>query len=131
MMIIGHSWLRREQFICIKSRDSIELTPAGSILLFEQLEKDIELILYAQAQNLPFAIRVNSITEAIFAHNLKSNYIFVEANNAKEIQDIAQHYLFDTQVLVEIASEDEIATYAKLGIDGVVLPSAIELSYCQ
>ena len=44
---------------------------------------------------------------------------------AKEIQSIAQHYLFDAQIVVIIKNEDEIEQYAQMGIDGVVFPSAI------
>jgi methyltransferase-like protein len=131
MTIIGHPWIASIKFSRVRSKDAIEHTASGSILLFEKLDKDIDLILYCQKENLPFAIKVTTIEEAIFAHNLNTRYIFVEKNMAKEIQEIAQHYLFDTQIVVEIESQDEITTYAKLGLDGVVFPAAIEQSYCR
>jgi hypothetical protein len=39
---------------------------------------------------------------------------------------IAQHYLFDTQILVKIISIEEIESLAKIGVDGVVFSEAIK-----
>ena len=124
MKIIGHQWIESERFVNIYAKDEIERTISSSILLFE-INTSIGLIHYCQEQELAFAVSVNSITEAIFAHNLNAHYIFVSSSMAKEIQSIAQHYLFDAQIVVIIKNEDEIEQYAQMGIDGVVFPSAI------
>jgi len=120
MKIIGHPFFNTISFKTIKSIDEIEHTSSKDILLFNNIEQDIEIIKYADINHLPFAIKVNSIKEAIFAHNLDAKYIFAPKDLAKEIQDIAQNYLFDTLILVEIDSEAEIERFAKLGIDGVL-----------
>ena len=74
MKIIGHPFFNTISFKTIKSIDEIEHTSSKDILLFNNIEQDIEIIKYADINHLPFAIRVNSIKEAIFAHNLDAKY---------------------------------------------------------
>ena len=39
---------------------------------------------------------------------------------AKELQNLAENYLFDAKVLLCIKEEEEMLEIAKLGIDGVI-----------
>lgn len=126
MKIIGHHWIESPIFKTINNVEDISKTLAKDILLFNDLDKNIEIIKYSQKNNLPYAIRVKDIKEAILSHNLNASYLLVLPEMAKEIQDIAQNYLFDTLVLVEIDNENEIEYYAKLGIDGVVFSNSIQ-----
>jgi len=125
MKIIGHNWIESPIFKIINSIEDINKTLAKDILLFNDLDKQIDIIQYSNLNNLSFSIRVKNIKEAILSHNLNASYILVLPEMAKEIQDIAQNYLFDTLVLVEISNENEIEYYAKLGVDGVIFSNSI------
>ncbi len=125
MKIFGHPWIESEDFVEIDSLLAIKQTKPASILLFDDMKHSIELLHYCQREALPTALRVDEIKHAIFANLLNVGYIITPPKKASEIQALAQHYLFDTQVVVEIESEDEIERYAKMGIDGVIFATAI------
>jgi len=124
--IIGHHWVESEQIVEIDSIDHIKRTPVGSILLFDNIDNSIDLLKYCHKESLPSAVRVDSIKNSLFANSLDVRYIIASKDIVEDIQSIAQQYLFDTQIIVEISSEDEIEIYAKMGIDGVLFSSAIE-----
>ena len=126
MKIIGHPWIESERFVSVDSMEKITKSPAGSILLFDDLAGSIELLHYCKRERLPFALRAGEVKTALFAHALNARYIIAEREMAQEIQELAQHYLFDTQILVEISDESEIETYAKVNVDGVIFPAAIQ-----
>ncbi len=125
MKIIGHPWIESECFVTVDSMEKIVGSPAGSILLFNNLGASIELLHYCQREGLPFALRAGEVKTALFAHALNARYIIAERETAEAIQKLAQHYLFDTQILVEISDESEIETYAEMDLDGVIFPAAI------
>lgn len=126
MKIIGHPWIESERFVAVDSLDTIKMSPAGSILLFDDLAASIALVHYCQKEGLPFAVRVTEIKTALFAYALGARYIIAEREAAQAIQQLAQQYLFDTQILVEIRDENEIETCAGMGLDGVLFPDAIQ-----
>lgn len=126
MKIIGHPWIESERFIRVDSIEAIRKSPTASILLFEKFSESIDLIHDCQKQGLPFAMRAEEAKTALFAHALNARYIIAEHGAAQAIQKLAQHYLFDTQILVEISDESEIETYAMIGLDGVIFPAAIQ-----
>ena len=126
MKIFGHPWIESPEFITVESKEEIANTQADSILLFEDINNSLESIKYSQKEGLPFALKVSTINHTIFAYNLNANYLLVTPQLAKEIQDIAQHYLFDTQIIVEIQNETEIEKYAQMGIDGVIFQQTIK-----
>ena len=80
-----------------------------SHLYDEKYEEDRDIILGECTQKLKGWINVGA--------DLKSSL---------KCQSIAQQYLFDTQIIIEISNEDEMEIYAKMGIDGVLFSSAIE-----
>ncbi len=126
MKIIGHQWIESERFVTVDSIEKIVGSPAGSILLFDDLVISIELLHYCQREGLPFALRAGEVKTALFAQALSARYIIAEHETAQAIQKLAQHYLFDTQILVEISDDSEIETYAVMGLDGVIFPAAIQ-----
>ncbi|KIM04549.1 MAG: hypothetical protein KN64_07365 [Sulfurovum sp. AS07-7] len=126
MKIFGHKWIASETFYKINTLEDIQQTPPNAILLFNSLKVDIETIHYCLQNALCVALEIEDITEAIFANALGIKYIFTEPHKAKEIMSIAQHYLFDTQILVKIISLEEIESLAKIGVDGVVFSEAIK-----
>jgi hypothetical protein len=126
MLIIGDPWIEYSSLYNVKSIDDIKRTPPNSIVLLDNISDSIEVLRYTQKEGVLTALRIDNIQSAIYAHLLGVKYIIPPASIAKEIQDIAQNYLFDSQIIVEISDSSEIELYAKMGIDGVILPSAIK-----
>jgi len=127
MLIFGHPWIKATLFRKVFSLEDIKQTPADEIVLLEPLSDSITLAQYCQAQRIAYALIVNSVTEALFANALGSQYIICQEEDAINIQPLAQEYLFDTKVLMLIGSEKEIEKMAKLSIDGVIFPEAIHI----
>jgi len=126
MKIIGHPWIESERFIAVESKDEIKRTPAGSVLLFAELESSIDLLHYCREQGLPFAVETETLKTMLFAQALGARYILTANKEAEVFQAVAQHYLFDMEILVSIGDESEIESYANMGIDGVIFASSIE-----
>ena len=121
MKIFGHDWIESERFYAINKANDIKKTPSNALLKIEGgLSASLALAKHCKMNGLRYAIGVESIEEAIFANLLEATYILCEKKLAKEIMPIAQHYLFDTQVLAYI-KQDEIEEMAKVGVDGVVI----------
>jgi len=100
MIIIGHPWIK----------------------------SDVESHKYAkhcQNNDIPFAVVVSTLDDALFANALGAKYILCEEDQALMIQPIAQEYLFDTRILVLVHTDKEIAKIAREGIDGIIFPEAI------
>ncbi len=125
MKIFGHPWIKSPSFAAVKCQEEIASTPAGSILLFDDLAAQIAMVHYCQKEGISFAVRAGDVTTALLAHALGANYIVASADSAQRVQQLAQHYLFDTQILVEITDESSIELYADMGLDGVILPAAL------
>jgi hypothetical protein len=128
MKIIGHPWIESERFIVVSSVNEIKKSPAASILLFRGIEHSIELLYYCRDEGLPFAVETEELKSMLFAHALGARYILTRDKEAEAFQAVAQHYLFDTEILVSIDEESEIEPYAKMGIDGVIFASFIQRS---
>ena len=72
------------------------------------------------------AIKKSLPASILFAHALGARYILSGEKNAEAFQAVAQHYLFDMEILVLIHHEEEIEKYALMGIDGVIFASSIQ-----
>ena len=125
MIIIGHPWINSNRFFKIFSIKGIEKSQADDIVLLEPLVDTHTLAQHCQANNITFAVVVNTLEDALYANALGAKYVICEEDDALMIQPIAQEYLFDTNILVLIHSEKEISKIARGGIDGVVFADAI------
>lgn len=125
MIVIGHPWIESESFCKVFTTDEIESSKPESIVLLEPLVDTHTMAHYCQKNNIPFAVTVNTLLEAIFANALGAKYIVCEEDEALMIQPIAQEYLFDTKVIVLIHEEKEIGKIARSHIDGVIFAEAI------
>jgi len=125
MLIFGHPFLPSETLYHIDGTEAIASTPPGSTVLFAWSENNLDLISHCQANDLPFALQVATVKEAIFAENSGARYLLVNSALAKSVQKIAETYLFDAKILARIDSETQIEALAYEGIDGVVFASAI------
>ncbi len=121
MKVFGHESIESERFYAVSQADEISKTPSNALLKVEGgLSASLTLAKYCKANGLRYAVAVESIEEAIFANLLSATYILCEKSLSKEIMPIAQHYLFDTEILAYI-KKDEIEEMAKVGVDGVVI----------
>ena len=74
---------------------------------------------------IPYAVKLSSIKDAIIAANLGAAYVLCDINNAQNIQKIANEYLWTTRIIVPIDDENEIESIALKGIDGVIFKNSI------
>jgi NAD(P)H-dependent flavin oxidoreductase YrpB (nitropropane dioxygenase family) len=125
MIIIGHPWIKSNRFFKVFSVEGIKKSEANDIVLLGPLVDSHELALHCQENDIPFAVVVNTLDDALFANALGAKYIICEEDDALMIQPIAQEYLFDTRILVLIHSEKEISKIARGGVDGVIFSEAI------
>jgi len=125
MIIIGHPWIESSRFCKVFSEEDIEKSEVGDIVLLEPLVDAIGLAKYCQSNDIPYAVTVNTLNEAIFVNALGANFMICEEDEACVIQPIAQEYLFDTKILVLVYDEKDISKIARSGIDGIIFAEAI------
>ena len=121
MLIFGHPLIDSEKFYRVGSILDIKNSPNKSLVLIDSFRENGEIIKFCQRNLVPYSLRIFSIKEAICANALDAKYIIAPKEILKDITKIAEHYLFDTKVLVEIGDENEIEDMAKVGVDGVIL----------
>jgi len=127
MIIIGHKYFQSEPFYKVRSKEEIKKTPSNSIVFIDFKEENFyDLILNCNKNNVKFALRISTLKESIFAHNFKAAFIIIEKGIAKDVQKIADEYLFDAKILVKIDNEQEIEELALIGVDGVIFPQAFK-----
>ena len=125
MIIVGHPWVKSNRFFKVFSIEGIEKSQADDIVLLEPLVDSHAYAVHCQENNLPFAVVINTLDDALFANALGAKYIICEEDDALMIQPIANEYLFDTRILVLIHSDKEICKIARGGVDGVIFADAI------
>jgi len=125
MIIIGHPWIKNQRFFKIFAEKGFEKSQVDDIILLEPLVDSHTLAIHCQDNDIPFAVVVNTLDDALFANALGAKYIICEEDDALMIQPIANEYLFDTRILVLIHSEKEISKIARGHVDGVIFAEAI------
>lgn len=123
MIIIGHHLINFNNFYQVNTIEDIKNCVPNSIVLFDFNSE--EMLKYTIEENVLFALHVKNIKEACIANALKANYIVINENIAKDIQQIATEYLFDTKILLKIQNDAQIEFAAKNSIDGVIYENAI------
>lgn len=122
MIFIGDKLVPFEELFKVNSIEEIKTTKANSTILFAYNE---DLLKYTFENEINSAVVINSIKEAIYCNALNVKYIIASKNLAKDIQKIAENYMFDSKVLAVIKSNDEIEEIAHFEIDGVIYESLI------
>lgn len=117
MILIGDKLVPFEEIFNIKNIEDIKTTKANSTISFGY---DEELMKYSFENDLNSAIIVNSVKESIYANALNAKYIIVDKNLAKDIQKVAENYMFDSKILAIIESNEEIEEIASFEVDGVI-----------
>ena len=122
MIVIGDKLIPFEELFKIDSIDDIKNTKANSTVLFNYSD---EIAKYCFENEISFAIVVDSIKEAVYSSNLNAKYIITNKELSKELQKIADNYMYDAKILAIIESSDEFEEIAKAQIDGVIFKNLI------
>ena len=122
MILIGDKLVPFEEISFINSLEDIKNTKANSTISFGYNE---DLLKYSFENELNSAVIVSSIKDAIYANALNAKYIIADKNLAKDIQKVAENYMFDSKILATIESNDEIEEIASFEIDGVIYKSLV------
>jgi len=125
MLIFGHKFIESKEFIKIDSIDDIKLTSSNSIVLLKGLKEPFNMAIYCHKNGLEYGVEVSSLKEAIFANSLGASYAICEFSLAKELQKLADNYLWDMKILAIVDSDKEIDGIAKVFIDGIVYRNSI------
>ena len=123
MILIGDKLVPFPEISFISNIEQINSTKANSIVLFVYDEK---LLKYVCDNELPSAVIVKSIKDAIYCNNLNVKYIISEKALASQIQKIADNYMYDSKNLAIIDSNDEFEEIAINEIDGILYRSLIQ-----
>lgn len=123
MILIGDKLVPFPEISFISNIEQIISTKANSIVLFVYDEK---ILKYVYDNELPSAVIVKSIKDAIYCNNLNVKYIISEKTLASQIQKIADNYMYDSKNLAIIDSNDEFEEIAINEIDGIIYRSLIQ-----
>ena len=123
MILIGDKLVPFENISFIFNIEEIKNTKANSTILFYY---DDEIILYCYENELPYAVIVTSIKEAIYSNNLNAKYIISQKELSIELQKIADNYIYDSKILAIIDTNEEFEKIAKCEIDGVIYRDLIK-----
>ncbi|MDY0052763.1 MAG: hypothetical protein RBR65_09505 [Aliarcobacter sp.] len=123
MILIGDELVPFENFSFISNIEQINSTKANSTILFNY---DEVLLKYTYKNKLPSAIIVNSLKDSIYCNNLNAKYIISEKDLAKQIQKIADNYMFDSKNIAIIDSNDEFEEVLSYEIDGIIYRKLIQ-----
>ncbi len=118
MILFGDPNIITDNFIKVSSLNDIQNISSNSIVSFNY---DLELMQYCANNSIKYTVFIENITQAVYANILSAKYIIVEKYQAKKIQDIADNYMYDSKILVQINSTDEIEWVALNSIDGAVI----------
>lgn len=123
MILLGDSLVPFEKTFMIYHKDQIVESEPNATILFNY---NREILQYVSANDIAFAPIISNITDAIYANALGAKYIVVKPVLAKEIQNLAENYMFDSKVLAIISDASEIEAIAKDEIDGVIYRDLLE-----
>lgn len=117
MILIGDNLVPHKSVFFVDSIADIDHTLPNSILIYNYEEN---LLLFTRKNHLECAVKVNSIKEAVYCNALNAKYIICDKKIAKQIQKLAENYMFDSKILAIIDNSDDIEKIAILEIDGVI-----------
>lgn len=123
MIIIGYDPIMSEKFSKITEIKQIDTTQ-GLVWFLAKEDKDFSFSLFCKQNNVPYAVKIESIKELLIYAKLDAKYVILQ-DFPKQYQQIAETYLFDTKILYEIEEIEEIEEIASMGIDGVIFKKVL------
>ncbi len=122
MILIGDKLVPFDELSKVQKIEDIKNTKSNTTLSFGYNE---DLLKYTYENELIIAVKVDSIKEAIYANALNAKYIIAQKLLAKEIQKVAENYMFDSKILAIIENNQELEEIASFEIDGVIYKSIL------
>ncbi len=117
VIIFNHPHIPSPTFVRVDSTSQIANIAAKDVVWFDF---DFEMLRFCQRHDIRCAVDIQELTQAVFANALGATFLVCELSLAKEVQKVADHYLFDSKVIATI-SEDRLKEAIEAGIDGVLL----------
>ncbi|WP_281951423.1 hypothetical protein [Nitrosophilus kaiyonis] len=117
MLILNHPKIEAPKLYKISSIDDIKSTPSNSIVWFDF---DFDILNFCKSNEIKSAVNISNIKEAVYANSLDAYFLICKFPLAKDVQTIAQNYLFDSKVIALI-DERLIENAIEAEIDGVFL----------
>ncbi|SKB61148.1 hypothetical protein [Malaciobacter marinus] len=117
MILIGDKNIPYETLIKVSTIEELVKTKANTMIVFEYTQN---LVDYCFKNDLSYAVIIKDLKEAIYANALEAKYIICDKQLAKNIQNTADNYMFDSKVLAIIESNEEFEDITKEQIDGVI-----------
>ena len=121
MLIFGSNDIETPNIFTVASAEDIKNSSPKDIVLLDSFSSPYTLAKYCKDNDIVYSVTVSSIKEAIFASSLGSSFIISSFELAKELQKIADNYLWDCKILAKISTEDEIESVAIAGLDGAII----------
>lgn len=121
MLVFGSKYIPSQNFVEVATVEDIKRTTPNDIVLLKEFNTPFELAKYCQANRVSYAVKVSSIKDAIYASSLEASFAICSLDLAKNLQKIADNYLWDMKILAIIPNEDLLEEVALSGIDGAVL----------
>jgi hypothetical protein len=118
MILLGKTKFTYEELIWIECYDDILNTKANSTVHFNYNE---ELMRYCQLNNICYAVYIKTINELIYSNILNAKYIIVKKSMAKQVQEIADNYMYDAKIIVKIKSTNQLEWVVSNTIDGAII----------
>lgn len=117
MILIGDKNIPYETLTKVSTIEELVKTKANTMIVFEYTQN---LVDYCFKNDLSYAVIIKDLKEAIYANALEAKYIICDKQLAKNIQNTADNYMFDSKVLAVIESNEEFEDITKEQIDGVI-----------
>ncbi|PPK61276.1 hypothetical protein B0F89_11141 [Malaciobacter marinus] len=117
MILIGDKNIPYETLTKVSTIEELVKTKANTMIVFEYTQN---LVDYCFKNDLSYAVIIKDLKEAIYANALEAKYIICDKQLAKNIQNTADNYMFDSKVLAIIESNEEFEDITKEQIDGVI-----------
>ncbi|WP_104722344.1 hypothetical protein [Helicobacter mesocricetorum] len=118
MLILNHFLIKPLEIVLIESKEDIQNSLPTDFLV---LEENLELAKFCLESGVEYASIITDITKALLLVNLGVKFLMArDLEMAKDLQHLAETYLFDSKILLVITKDEEIKEAAKQGIDGVI-----------
>ena len=117
MILIGDEHIRYNTVEKISSIEDIKSTKSNNTLL---TDFSFDIMKYCQKNDLSYIVKVSNIQEVIYANSLDATYMLADQDIVIQAQQLANHYMFDTKILIMIDSSDYIEWVAFKEIDGAI-----------
>ncbi|RLA74494.1 MAG: hypothetical protein DRG11_04505 [Epsilonproteobacteria bacterium] len=125
MIVLGDEKIDTKSIVYSSNFQDVKNSSPNDII---KLNYDVGYLKQLVSNDIECIVQVENIQDLIYANILKATYILVHKNIAKQAQNIADDYMFDSKILVAISSKEEIEKIAYDAIDGVLFIKDIATS---